>query len=118
MPESVNSSMKADLSPCLQRKAFMAENMVTTPLRHKECFKQMPSNPRIPITANGIKSPGIRHWINEESITEAFPCELIVFPPSLFKVNNGHMRVAAKRKFSNYLCNPWGDRSIFEDHTY
>ena len=28
-----------------------------------------------------------------------------------------HMRVAAKRKFSNYLCNTWGDSSIVEDHT-
>ena len=27
------------------------------------------------------------------------------------------MRVAAKRKFSNYLCNTWGDSSIVEDHT-
>ena len=27
------------------------------------------------------------------------------------------MRVAAKRKFSNYFSNPWGDSSIVEDHT-
>ena len=26
------------------------------------------------------------------------------------------MRVATKRKFSNYLCNPWDDSSIVEDH--
>ena len=31
--------------------------------------------------------------------------------------NNGHMRLAAKRKFLNYLCNTWGDSSIVEDHT-
>ena len=48
--------MKADLSPGLQRKAFMAKNMVTTPLRHKECFKQMPSKPRIVITADGKRT--------------------------------------------------------------
>ena len=48
--------MKADLSPGLQRKAFMAENIVTTPLRHKECFTQMSSKPRIPITADGKKA--------------------------------------------------------------
>ena len=61
------------------------------------------------------KSPGIRHWINEESIVEAFQYKLNGFPPVLLK--NGHMRVAAKHKFSNYLCNTWGDRPIFEDHT-
>ena len=61
------------------------------------------------------KSPGIRHWIKEESIAEAFQYELSGFPPSLF--HNGHMRVAAKRKISNYLCNPLGDRSIVEDRT-
>ena len=27
------------------------------------------------------------------------------------------MREAAKHKFSNYLCNTWGDGSIVEDHT-
>ena len=64
--------MTADFSPGLQRKAFTAENMLTTPLRHKECFKQMLSEPRIPITTDGKKSPRIRHWINEESIAEAF----------------------------------------------
>ena len=75
--------MKTDLSPGLQRKAFMAENMVTTPLRHKECLKQIPSKPRIPITADEKKeSPGIRHWINEESIAEAVQHELSGFPPS------------------------------------
>ena len=76
----------------------------------------MPSKPRIPITADGKKkSPGIRHWIKEESMAEAFQYELSGFSPSLF--NNGHMREPAKRKFSNYLCNPWGDSSIVEDHT-
>ena len=50
--------MKVDLSSGLQRKAFMAENMVTTSLRHKECFKQMPSKPRISSTADGRKEPG------------------------------------------------------------
>ena len=107
--------MKADLSPGLQRKAFMAENMVTIPLKHKECFKQMPSKPRIPITADGKKNAGIRHWINEESIAEAFQNELSSFPSPLF--HNGHMRVAAMRNFLNYLCNPWGDSSIVEDRT-
>ena len=34
-----NSSRKADLSSGFQRKAFVAENIVTTPLRHKESFK-------------------------------------------------------------------------------
>ena len=48
--------MKADLSPGVQRKAFMAENMVTTPLKHKEGFKQMPSKPRILIIADGKKA--------------------------------------------------------------
>ena len=61
------------------------------------------------------KSPGIRHWINDESIAEAFQYELSGFPPSLY--HNGHMRMAAKRKFSNYLCNSWGDSSIVEDHS-
>ena len=61
------------------------------------------------------KSPGILHWINEESVAEAFQYELSGFPLPLF--NNGHMRVAANHKFSNYFCNPWGDSSIVEDHT-
>ena len=61
------------------------------------------------------KSPGIRHWINKESIAEVLQHEISGFPPSLF--NNSHSREATKCKFLNYLCNTWGDSLLVQNHT-